>query len=87
VLDEETLLPVPGAKPPAAIAPLPRDVTKLRSTFPGMGVRTASDSGTPPEGVNYRLVWETLGANRDKPRTPPLPEASMLRLAAQPGGS
>lgn len=87
VLDEETLLPVPGAKPPAAIAPLPRDVAKLRSTFTGMGVRTASDSGTPPKGVNYRLVWETLGANRDKPRTPPLPEASMLRLVALPGGS
>jgi hypothetical protein len=82
VLDEETLLPVSGAKPPASIAPLPRDVTKLRSTFPGMGVRTASDSGSPPEGVRYRMVWETLEANRDKPRTPPLPEPSMLRVVA-----
>jgi hypothetical protein len=80
VLDEETLLPVPGAKPPPAVAPLPREFTKLRSTFPGMGVRKAGDSGSPPEGVRYRLVWETLEANRDKPRTPPLPEASMLRL-------
>lgn len=80
VLDEETLLPVPGAKPPPAIAPLSREVTKLRSTFPGMGVRTASDNGASPEGVRYRLVWEALGANRDRPRTPPLPEASMLRV-------
>ena len=83
VLDEETLLPIPGAKPtPAKIASLPRDVTKLRSDFPGMGVRTASDSGAPPAGASYRLVWEALGANRDKPRTPPLPEPSMLRVVA-----
>ena len=80
VLDEATLLPVSGAKPPPAVAPLPREVTKLRSTFPGMGVRKAGDSGTPPEGMRYQLVWETLEANRDKPRTPPLPEPSMLRL-------
>ncbi len=83
MLDEETLLPIPGAKPPpTTIAPLPRDITQLRSAFPGMGVRTDSDSGTPPAGASYRLVWEALGANRDKPRTPPLPEPSMLRVVA-----
>lgn len=80
VLDEETLLPLPGVKPPPAVAVLPREERKLRSTFPGMGVRIAPDSGSPAEGARYKLVWETLEANRDKPRRPPLPEPSMLRL-------
>lgn len=82
VLDEKTLLPVPGAKPPPAIARLPRELTQVRSNFPGMGGRTCSDTGSPPAGVHYRLVWESLGANRDRPRQPPLPEPSMLRVVA-----
>jgi hypothetical protein len=30
--------------------------------------------------ANYLLRWETLGPNRDRPREPPLPEPSMLRV-------
>jgi hypothetical protein len=71
-------------KAPPPLAPsLPRELTKVRSTFPGMGIRTASDSGTPPAGRHYRLLWESLGANRDLPRQPPFPEPSMLRVVVQ----
>lgn len=53
---------------------------QLESDLPGMMVRTANDSGTPPPGTRYALRWETLGPNRDLPRQPPLPGPSMLRL-------
>jgi putative BNR repeat neuraminidase len=59
----------------------PPGVGKLESSFEGMGGKWCSDSGNPPAGaLRYMLRWETLGANRDRPRTGPLPEPSMLRL-------
>ncbi len=62
-------------------AGLPREIQKIESDFPGMEILRAEDSGiggTP--GVRYLLQWETLGANRDRPRLPPLPAPSTLRL-------
>ena len=84
VLDEATLLPIPGAKPALRpSSPLP-DILKSRSTFSGMQRKVCGDSGQPPKGVRYQLVWESLKANRDKPREGPLPAPSMLRVVALP---
>lgn len=62
-------------------ATLPGAIEKVESDFPGMEIRRAEDSGTGgmPD-VRYLLQWETLGANRDRPRQPPLPTPSTLRL-------
>ncbi|GMV98887.1 MAG: hypothetical protein AMXMBFR84_00270 [Candidatus Hydrogenedentota bacterium] len=78
-LDPESLKPVEPA--PSNKLKLPAKYTSIASTFPGMGIQTATDrgdSGTP--GVTYQLRWETLGPNRDKPRPEPWPEPSMLRV-------
>ena len=46
-----------------------------------MKIQRARDMGhSKEEAVRYLLQWETLGPNRDRPRKPPLPEPSMLRL-------
>lgn len=59
----------------------PRELQRPESDFPGMQVRWAQDQGQSGEpGVTYWLRWETLGTNRDRPRTGPLPDPSMLRL-------
>ena len=84
VLDEATLKPIPGAKPPSRDGSGPRGLGKLDSPFPGMQRKNAGDSGTPPPGQRYMLTWETLPANRDRPRTGPLPEPVMLRLVSWP---
>lgn len=78
-LDPETLQPVERLqKPPSKI---PSDLRKVRSTFPGMGLRLAGDTGAAEtSGVDYYLHWETLGANRDRPREKPWPEPTMLQL-------
>jgi hypothetical protein len=60
-------------------------VGKVESAFPGMEVHWAADLGTAGAGVNYRLRWETLPANRDRPRDPPWPPASMLRVVSVGG--
>ncbi len=77
VLDEATLKPTgkatAGTRPPAKL-------NKAESTFPGMTVRWRADSGGGEPGTRYRLRWETLPSNRDRPRKPPLPKPSMLRL-------
>lgn len=84
VLDEATLLPIPGEKPPSRSPGLPRDLARVRSTFPGMQFKSCGDSGVSPEGVRHQLIWESLDANRDKPREGPLPPPSMLRAVALP---
>ena len=49
--------------------------------FPGLKVQWAHDLGdSGAAGLNYKLRWETLDANRDGPREGPLPPPSMLRL-------
>lgn len=77
--DARTLLPT-GKR--AATAPgWPQALENVESDFPGMEIRRAEDSGTSggPD-VRYLLQWETLEANRDRPRPPPLPGPSVLRL-------
>lgn len=52
----------------------------IEGNFPGLQIRTRSDSGTSNDGFYYMLKWETLSRNRDKPREKPWPEASYLYL-------
>jgi hypothetical protein len=58
---------------------LPREVGSVRSTFSGMGAKWANDSNPATKDL-YRLRWETLGPNRDRPYDPPWPEPVMLQL-------
>jgi hypothetical protein len=77
LIDPETLRAV-GNLPPSKTA---SDLDRVEGVFPGLQVRWAHDagaSGTP--GVTYKLRWETLEANRDRPREGELPPPSMLRL-------
>lgn len=61
--------------------PVPPGFGKIEGGFPGLSVKTASDSGvSDAPGTRYLLRWETLDANRDKPRDGPLPQPSILRL-------
>jgi hypothetical protein len=84
VLDPATLKPIPGAVAPEAEnkgPAYPAEMTRVTSTFPAMEVRLGGDIGKSGEpGVRYVLRWETLGPNRDRPRTGPLPEPSTLKL-------
>jgi len=77
-LDPESLKPL-GPAPAARLRrAAPGGVT---STFPGMQVRTASDSGSvEANGSRYLLRWESLGPTRDRPREPLFPEPVMLKL-------
>lgn len=78
LLDETTLRPL-ETLPPVAL--LPGELMTPESDFPEMQVRLWEDDGHSPDpAVRYLLRWETLPANRDRPRTGPLPEASVLRL-------
>ena len=78
VLDEDSLA-VLRTEP--ARHRYPRSLWKIESTFPGMTVRYADDSGSSGDpGRRFILRWESLGANRDKPREPPWPEPSLLRV-------
>jgi hypothetical protein len=70
LLDTETLKVI-GTLNSASPWPVAR--LKVESAFPGMEVRTE-------EFGKYLLRWETLPRHRDRPRDPPYPEPSMLRL-------
>ena len=80
VLDESTLRPIPGAKAPQRNDGLPPAVTKIESRFPGMLKKIAHDTGKAPAGTRFVLTWETLEANRDRPRKEPLPDPVMLSV-------
>lgn len=56
----------------------PESLETVRSDFPGMELQTKAQKAA--DGTLYLLRWETLGRNRDRPRTGPLPEASPLVL-------
>lgn len=61
----------------------PPELDRVEGAFPGLQVRWVNDcgeSGVP--GLNYKLRWETLDANRDRSRQGPLPPPSMLQLVA-----
>lgn len=46
-----------------------------------MQICRSTDSGSSgTAGMSYLMQWESLDANRDKPRLPPLPDASTLRV-------
>ena len=69
LLDAATLQPV--AEKPRRRS-WPAEVSRVEGTFPGLRVRRMTQEH---DGVTYVLRWETLGANRDRPRpkkdTPP----------------
>lgn len=84
VLDETTLRPISGAQAPREEPPAPPPFARVESDFPGMKKQIARDIGVAPAGVRFVLAWETLEANRDRPRNPPLPEPSWLRVIEVP---
>lgn len=78
VIDEESLMVLrKEPKQPNT----PPGFGKIESKFPGMQVRSVADSSssTLPR-QRFILRWESLPANRDKPRDKPWPEPSMLRV-------
>jgi len=78
ILDEATLKPIGELPRQPSYPPV---LSRPESDFPGMQVRWRGDSGKSGEsGVRYVMRWETLGANRDRPREAPFPLPSMLRL-------
>lgn len=85
LLDPDTLTP---QRRLPSVRRVPSSAGKKESNFPGIRVRWAEDSGSSGEdGIWYRLRWETLGPNRDRPREGPLPEPSTLRLLKVRRGS
>ncbi|MDQ1256543.1 MAG: hypothetical protein QG656_1141, partial [Candidatus Hydrogenedentes bacterium] len=78
ILDENTMKPAGTLEKKPAY---PRAIAGVESPLPGMQVQWTGDSGKSGEpGVRYVMRWETLGANRDRPREGELPGPSMLRL-------
>ncbi len=78
ILDETNLKPVELIPFPKEY---PEEMSQLHGTFPGLAVRRTTDLGESGEaGVTYVMQWETLGANRDKPREAPFPEPSSVRV-------
>lgn len=79
-IDEDTLKPLGVTKLPSPDA---TGLDNLESGSLGMSLRQANDlgAGDNPD-IRYVLQWETLAANRDRPRegTPPAP--SMLRVVS-----
>ncbi len=75
ILDETTLKPTGPYRAPS------RSLGPIQTKFPGMKARTAEDLGQPGR---YFLRWETLDANRDRPRLGELPPPSMLQLYTVP---
>jgi len=65
-------------------ATLPPHLREVSSTFPEMRINWSNDLGQAADGKEYRLRWETLPANRDRPRKEPWPEPSMLQIIAIP---
>ncbi|MCX7819008.1 MAG: BNR repeat-containing protein [Kiritimatiellae bacterium] len=80
LLDETTLRLLPAQAPPDIAGAREAAECRLFSERPDLELRTAPDSGESPSGTVYRLVWETLGPNRDRPRNPPWPAPSRLRV-------
>jgi hypothetical protein len=79
ILDEQTLRPV--SRKVTLTPEHPADLAKKEISFEGIRVNTTDDIGRSNQtGEKYLLRWETLGPNHDKPRDPPLPPESTLRL-------
>lgn len=81
VIDEETLAPLSIAKPQPEKKQWPAALDRVESDFPGMSVNWRDDSNPArDEKSRYVLRWESLGPNRDRPRTGTLPEKADLVL-------
>ncbi len=79
VIDEKTLRPL--HKTIHVVPELPKEMGKVQSDFPGIGIQRAMDVGdSGSDDVRYMLQWETLDRNRDKARPPPLPDPGMMKL-------
>jgi hypothetical protein len=80
VIDEDTLRSI-DKKVTITKEQYPKALNQLQSDFKGMGIQRAKDIGDSGDvKVRYILQWETLGRNRDRPRKPPLPQPSTLKL-------
>jgi hypothetical protein len=89
LLDPKTLQPVGQT---VLDPPRPARVERVRSEAPGMRVQWARDArqeetggratGAGHTAVRYQLRWETLGRNRDRPRTDAVPPPSTLEVYA-----
>lgn len=78
VIDEDSLRVLRTEPTPPTVPP---GFWKIESPFPGMRPSVATDTGSSPvPRQRFVLRWETLPANRDKPRDKPWPEPSMLRV-------
>jgi BNR repeat-containing family member len=66
--DPQTLKPIAPAKP--LRSPWPKELTKVRSAFPGMKVHLRASPPIKREGatMRYLLRWETMPVNRDRSR-------------------
>jgi hypothetical protein len=75
-LDPDTLAPLGRVTPKKTSPARP---SRVESTFPGMEARQRGGIGDrSPGGSQYILRWESLPANRDRPRKGPLPPPSWL---------
>jgi hypothetical protein len=82
ILEEATLQPV-ATLPKHHL--LPAELLRPEVDFPGMEVRVVADAGKAPSGERYLLRWESLPANRDRPReqVPPPSPLRVYRLRQQ----
>jgi hypothetical protein len=79
VIDEQTLRPI--QKKVTVAARYPKEMERPQIAWEGMQIKRASDVGNSGDNrVHYLLQWETLGTHYDRPRQPPFPPASMLKL-------
>ena len=66
----------------------PASLAKPSSEFPGLQVHLQPIAGSETRDSHCWLRWETLGPNRDQPRSGPLPPPSLLKvyeLSTAPG--
>lgn len=78
VIDEETLAVLRTER---SRVQMPRILWKRQGAATELQMRLAEDSGpSRPDGTRFMLRWETLPANRDRPRDPPWPEPSRLQV-------
>jgi len=76
-LDPESLAAVEPLEQPKL---MPVDLDRVRSPCPGMQVHWQNDSGDSTPRRRFMLRWETLGPNRDRPRSESLPPPAMLQV-------
>ena len=79
VVDEETLRPVDREVVVPSV--YPKELTTPTIAWEGVRVKIVEDLAVASEpDPKYLLRWETLDAHHDRPRRPPLPPATVLKL-------